>query len=80
LKPFPFFRLLENRNKVFSLTWFSPRLFSRAPYQEPVLHPSKVQPPSDHPLAAPLVPLALLEPAVAEEAVLVPPFYRSPQT
>jgi len=44
-----------------------------------VLHPSSVQPLSDHPLAAPLVLLALLEPAEVE-AELVPPFYRSPQT
>jgi hypothetical protein len=39
----------------------------------------QVQPLSDHPLAASLVPLALLEPAEAE-GVLVPPSYRSPQT
>ncbi|HET9548553.1 MAG: hypothetical protein ABW172_09975 [Candidatus Binatia bacterium] len=44
-----------------------------------MLHPSSVQPLSDHPLAAPLVPLALLELAEVE-AELVPPSYRSPQT
>jgi len=45
-----------------------------------VLHPSSVQPLSDHPLAAPLVlVLALLGPAEVE-VELVPPSYRSPQT
>ena len=73
------FRLLQTAIRFANLTWFSPRLFSLAPYQEPVLHPSSVQPLSDNPLAAPLVLVALLELAEVE-AELVPPFYRSPQT
>jgi hypothetical protein len=62
------------------LTWFLPHLFSRAPYQEPELHPSWAHRLSDHPLVPP-VPLALLELALAVvEAELVPLSYHSPQT